>query len=990
MFINLHLHSNYSWDCVSKINKIVKKVKANGQTAVAVTDHGNMSGAIELYKECEKAAIKPIFGNEMYICKNGKSACDRNSSNKELNHIVILAKNKIGYKNLLKLTTLSNMPAHSYYKPRIDEEMLFAHKEGLIVINGHYGTSIFDTLFFNLNGAGISSSIEEAGSYFYPDYEQRFLKEATKFAQEFGDSFYVECQLFDQEDPVQQASGLALYKLAQKHGFQAVGTGDSHYISAKDSEAHKTFVAIKQNTKVSKLPDIRYLTSGKYTIIDNKTAQACYPEDLIRATNEIADKIESFDITNKQTIPLFMEGDSLQHLKDKCLNELDKLNLTTQEYIDRLNYEIEISQLGGLQDYFLIVNDYVDWARKNKILIGAGRGCLSNTNVYTKNGTVDISAVNINDYVITKSGKYNKVINKFEYDIKEECLKIKVKYGDATGITATKDHKILILKPGQDKLIKNAIWAEAKNLEIGDLLYTPVLKKQRKKKVFNLISFKEKKDKTEIKNGQIYHRINKNLIRIHPENISLDEDLAYLLGLFTGDGWLTKGKNTVCFIFNSIKNVKSQHKIETILTKYGFNYSILNNMCGKKANRITCHSTIFANFIKHIYKNYQFKAETKSIPEFIFNSSEEIKWSFLNGYLASDGSIKANSTIEFSSISKKLIYQAKLLLSSLKIPSGVYSANRSGQLNQFNGKKIEYNLYSYNFIKDKKHKLTLYAKNGLFLPIKSIEKVSGISKVYDIQVENESNYLTTSGIVHNSAGGSLIAFLLKTTSIDPIKYNLSFDRFYNKNRAVAKVLPDQDIDFPATRRDEVVDYLRSKYGEDKVSGVVTFNTLQGKAAIKDVLRVWGACDLKTAKDISDLIVSRDKISDRLAEFKEETGSDSIILYMLTNEPDILRPYVHLNAEGEIQGELAKYFGLAVELEGAIKAESKHASAFIIANKPITESVPMIKDKNSDNLLCAYNMYSFETAGLVKFDLLSLKSLDGLTEVNKIIKEIGIC
>lgn len=615
-FVHCHLHSAFSWDCASKIEKIVKHLKSINSTACAITDHGSMSGVIKFQKECQKAGIKPLLGVEGYICANQKSATEKGATNRKLNHIVLLAKNKIGYENLLKLVYLSNKPEYYYYKPRFSEDILFANSEGIIALNGHFDTSLFDCLIFNMDAAQTCETVEEARDYLFPNYEEKLLEVATRYKNVFGDDFYIECQLFDKSDVVQQLTASTLYEFAKKFGFQATGTGDPHYITTNDSKAHKTFVAIKQNTKVKRLADIGYFNSGKYCIFDTKEAQGCYPEDLILATQEIANKIEEYEITGPQRIPSFTPSkkESLKLVTNAVYKRLGEIGKgDNQEYIDRVKYELEMTEKGELQDYFLIMKDIIDWAKNRGILVGPSRG---------------------------------------------------------------------------------------------------------------------------------------------------------------------------------------------------------------------------------------------------------------------------------------------------------------------------------------------------------------------------------------SVGGALIAYLLKITAIDSIKYDLMWDRFMGPDRIENKVLPDIDTDFQTSRRHEVIEYIRSKYGEDKVCGVVTFGLLQGKSAIKAVFSAWEVLDHKQQKDISDKIPSRDKISDKLADFKEETGSDSIILYTLTHDPDALASYVTL-LDGKLEGELAPYFELAIELEGAIKTESRHASAIIVSDRPIYEVAPMMKDKSEDNLLCAFDMYSFELAGLVKVDALGLKSLDGLAQVNSLLKDYDL-
>lgn len=371
-FSNLHVHTNYSWDCISKIKDIIKFVRADGQTAVAMTDHGNLNGAVEFFKEAKKQGILPIIGIEFYICKPGKFADDKSSSNKSLNHLVCLAKNLRGYQNLLKMVKISN--ENYYYKPRIDEDILFNHCEGLIVINGHMDTSIHDCLFFNLDGVSKCESIDETRQYLYPDYEDKFLEVANKYKKWLGDDFYIEIQLFDQTDIVQQAAGSILIELANKYNFRAVATGDAHYIEPKDAIFHKVFCAISHNTKMSEMPDIGYFNSGNYGLITRERAQTCYGEDLIRNTCEIVSKIEPYDITLKTEIPKFNIENPKEYIYNICVDRLKELDKYNSEYLDRLDYELSILELGDLYDYFLIVSDYVQWAKSNDILAGPGRG----------------------------------------------------------------------------------------------------------------------------------------------------------------------------------------------------------------------------------------------------------------------------------------------------------------------------------------------------------------------------------------------------------------------------------------------------------------------------------------------------------------------------------------------------------------------------------------------------------------------------------------
>lgn len=1010
-FIHTHLHSAFSWDCASKIEKIIKHLKDIGSTACAITDHGGMSGVIKFQKECKKVGIKPLLGMEGYICANQMSATEKSATNRKLNHIVLLAKNKTGYQNLLKLVYLSNKPENYYYKPRFSEADLFAHSEGLICINGHYDTSIFDCLIYNMDGAQKCDTVEEARDYLFPNYKEKILEVANRYKKVFGDDFYIECQLFDKGDVVQQLTGTVLYEFAKEFGFKAVGTGDPHYIKQSDSKAHKTFVAIKTNSKVKNLANIGYFNSGKYNIFSTEDAKFCYNEELIRATQEIAAKVEDYDITGPQRIPSATESKekSFSIVKNYVYQRLKELKLDdNQEYLDRVEYELSMTEKGELQDYFLIMKDILDWARSKGILTGCGRGCLANTNIMLKNGEIkDISEIKVGDKVVCKSGNINKVINTFEYNVNEELVNIITNFGESKGITLTKDHKVLACQRSIKYICGEKIyydtefnitpeWIPASELKIGDFLVQPKINLKEVIPTYDLANFS-----ISLKNGSkvtfddnfVYSELNGNQFRSRSvlkskRFLEITEEFCYALGIFIGDGWLSKNKKMISFCFNSETNINSQNRVIKFMESIGCRSHIDLNQNGKKVNQVHFTNLAIYQLFRKIFSSYDYTPKSKCIPRFVFNLPDLHKACLLNGIIDSDGS-DDGSKITICTISKKLANHIKYLTQSLNIPCGLSSELRIEKRKEFGTKSRAYYcrlpIFYNKFIKEYAYRSF---KNHNLVKIRKINKVNDIKKVYDFHVENENDYLTTSGIVHNSVGGALIAYLLRITAIDSIKYDLMWDRFMGPDRIENKVLPDIDSDFQTSRRHEVIKYIRNKYGADRVCGVVTFGLLQGKSAIKSVLSAWEVLDHKQQKDISDRIPSRDKISDKLADFKEETGSDSIILYTLIHDPEALASYVTLS-NGKLEGELAPYFELAIELEGAIKTESRHASAIIVSDRPIYEVAPMMKDKNEDNLLCALDMYSFESAGLVKVDILGLTALDGLAQVNGLLKNYNL-
>jgi len=263
---------------------------------------------------------------------------------------------------------------------------------------------------------------------------------------------------------------------------------------------------------------------------------------------------------------------------------------------------------------------------------------------------------------------------------------------------------------------------------------------------------------------------------------------------------------------------------------------------------------------------------------------------------------------------------------------------------------------------------------------KTLIKYSG--KVHDLSVENTHSYNIEGLGVHNSAAGCLTSYLLNITSIDPIVYGLMFERFYNEGRnSPGKTsFPDIDVDFPVFGRERVIEYIRQKYGRNQVSQIFTLQEIQGRSAIREVLRVYAACPQEFINEISKKLPQKASIADKLEEAKET----SIIRWTLENEPDILKDWCEIK-DDELVGEYAFYFDKAIQIEGTFKGYGKHASAVVIANEPIAGICPMVKDKSSDEFIAAIEYEELEKMGLMKVDILGCISLDKLAAVNDLLQ-----
>jgi DNA polymerase-3 subunit alpha len=270
---------------------------------------------------------------------------------------------------------------------------------------------------------------------------------------------------------------------------------------------------------------------------------------------------------------------------------------------------------------------------------------------------------------------------------------------------------------------------------------------------------------------------------------------------------------------------------------------------------------------------------------------------------------------------------------------------------------------------------------------------AGLSS-YFLIVQDIVNFVRNNGWLpgpgRGSAAGCLVSYLIGITSIDPIKYSLLFDRFYNAGRNTGNriSMPDIDVDVPIDKRETIIEYIKNKYSHDKVSQMITFNTIKGRGALKDVLRVYGNISFEEMNKITKNIPDEAKIADELQEMKEETGESSIIRWALENNVDKLKEWCYIDDSGELQGPLAKRFEQAIRLEGTKSNQSKHAAGIAISSEPLNEICPMIYDSKNEQLIAGMEMQDLESIGIIKFDILGVAMLDKIMTI-KILLSNGV-
>ena len=355
-FAHLHLHTEYSLlDGACRINDLVKRVKELGQNAVAITDHGVMYGAIHFYKACRKEGIKPIIGCEVYV--SPRKHTDKIAElDRENRHLVLLCENETGYRNLMKLDSLA-WTEGLYYKPRVDMEMLEKYHEGLIALSACLAGEVPRAL--------VRNNYDEA------------KKIALRYREIFGaNNFFLELQNhgIDEEERITPY----LIKLSEECGVPLVATNDCHYINKEDSRLHHVLLCIQTaHTIQDKIP-LGFPTDEFY-LKSEEEMLSLFPKEAVENTQKIADRCNVEIEFGKLKLPRFDVPDNKDHLeyfREECYKGLQQHygENPEQTLIDRLEYEIATVAKMGYVDYYLIVADYVNYAKSKGIPVGIGRG----------------------------------------------------------------------------------------------------------------------------------------------------------------------------------------------------------------------------------------------------------------------------------------------------------------------------------------------------------------------------------------------------------------------------------------------------------------------------------------------------------------------------------------------------------------------------------------------------------------------------------------
>ena len=984
-FVHLHTHSHYSLlDGLAKIDDLIDRAKELGMKALALTDHGNLYGAVEFYKKAVKAEIKPILGVETYVAPRSRFEKQAKIDDNYF-HLILLAENNLGWKNMIKLITKSHLEGF-YYRPRVDKELLRQYHEGIIALSACLAGEIPQLILKN--------NFEQA---------EKTIKEYQEI---FGsENFFLEVSHHPNIPEAVKVND-ALKKLSKITFAPLVATQDIHYAKPEDAEYQDILLAVQTNNKTS---DENRLTMKveDFSMRSQEQMMESFKDlpEAIENTEKIAERCNVNLTLNQILLPNFplpeQEISADDYLRKLVMERLsNRFEVADAKVMERLDYELEVIKKTGFADYFLIVQDFVIWAKERGIVVGPGRGCfLPDTKILLKDGRQkNIQDIKPQERVISAFGNKRRVKKVLSYDIDEEIAIIKSKM-PIFNLRLTKDHKVLavkhkmcpvnsikgtICKPSCNRSCKKNLWSgynprwiEAQNLKKNDFLLYPIFKLRQIETKFDLLNFNHLDSRLKGNNKYVWYEIGTNRLiqKKIKRYIKLDKKFAQLLGFYISEGWSRSRRKyreaTIGFGFhrNEKKYIEKTRKL--LKQIFGLDSSVVFHKT-KNSCQVLAYSRIAARFLERLCGKY---SQNKDIPYQIFESSDEIIIALLTSLFKGDGSRKDTMRVSFDSTSLNLVSQIKVLLARLGIMSSIkirkpqkkrrskpsYKLTISGkQLFKFN------KLFKEFQIPVKKQKFyrndTFIWRNYIWFPVKEISFERYKGKVCDLTVEKDSSYVANEIAVHNSAAGSLVSYVLGVTDINPLKYDLLFERFLNPDRIS---MPDIDLDFTDVRRDEVFAYIRQKYGEDRVAQIITFGTMAARAAVRDAGRAlglsYGFCD-QLAKLIPAL--PHQKLDDAIKKVPE-------LNELYKNNPDA-----------------KKVIDAAFKLEGVARHASVHAAGVVVSKEPLTDYVPLQRAPQNENIVITqFDMYSIEDLGLLKIDLLGLKNLTIIEEAIRLIKEI---
>ena len=1010
-FVHLHTHSDHSLlDGFARVPDLIAAAKADGQPALALTDHGTMAGLFSFHKQCRAAGVKPILGMEAYHHPTHGAA----AGGKMWNHLLLLARDREGLGRMMEINARAwDDPVRR--KPIVTDDILrTVGTEGIISTTGCLSAAVPATLLSEGYDAACRV-VESQLSLFDPS------------------RYFVEIQDHGIDD--QLAIIDDLFRLAEQFGLVPVATNDSHYLSVDEADAHDGYLAMGTGTTIDDPRAFHFNGHGHHFRTEEEMREVFPPErfgvDVVSATARVADLVSDYDLTDgTYKIPAYShdpnhsDAEEIRVRTEKFLTDRFGEDVP-QAYRDRANHEMSVIDSMGFSGYTLIVaDDIIGWPREHGITIGPGRGCLKgDTPVRTEDGFKPISEITAGERVLTHTGQWHEVTDTFRYDVSEPLVRVHSCFDHGGGVTMTSDHKVLVVRGGADGPMT---WVEAGRLDENDYVAVPrpsspgvaphtvdlasscdpetcrtseseIVETRRFTRDFpgsvddlvprhdvprgffrRVLSRKASNDMVEqvsrvveqegfdsLEAWMEYFQHTRRLTNTMARRVSIDEDFLFVLG-----AWIASGKGGAGSPVAQWR-VGVNHD-DGSLPKYlrhvvGPGVPVTTREChGVVSYRL--HSPTWCRFLSGMVPGHGRLDKDADVPSWVDDLDVAGKEALLHGLWW------GNPHNHIIVASEALSDSVRRLLWSVGSPAGLSQ--------QFGPGGVP--LWCVHTSINSQASSWFATDSHILYRVKGVVAEVGVDEVFDIQVEGDHSFCTSSYVVHNSAAGSLVNWAVGITDIDPIAHDCYFERYLNPSR---HSMPDIDVDMESGSQARIVDHLREKFGADHVAHIATMQVQKPKSALRNALRVCGVPHRQADKlasvwrDVDDSPCSLARALDPHAPNRDEVCSDG---WRANHElRDMVRdweddPRIDVEA-------LHRGLEMAGRFEGKIRTVGEHAAGVLITPEPVTHYAP-IRIDDDGFMVVEWDLHDCEEAGLVKFDLLRLAALNVISRTVEMIAE----
>jgi len=1029
-FVHLHVHSDGSLqDGISSVKRIVEKTKALGMPAVSITDHGRAGSLLDFYKTCRKNEIKPLLGLEAYVAPRSHTLKEPIDGFSTSYHLTLLAKNATGLKNIFRLTSLGWLEGF-YYRPRVSTELLKQYREGLIVLSG-CGSGYISKMFLDRQ----DKEAYEHAKLLREIYKDDFYVEI----QDHG----IDWQAPLKEKLIHLSNQMSIPAIAtQDSHFIEHDEYLLHQkvcrLTASDLEFSTTETYFKSYDEMlvrfGQTPELLHRTAEVAEKCNvewdyGRTIWPVYPlekttpdEELERLATEGFHKLfgegtevykERFryelavikkmgfstyflvvqDLINWAKdnkiptgpgrgclvggTPVFLADGRTKKLAeieigDKIINKDGRPGTVTKVFEYPVEEElVRLETFYGDFEGIILTKDHLVFGEKTKHVENYFKWSKTTQKSQKKYKPLsweieEIKADNLNvgDWVLFPKIEISPILppekidlapyislNRYDCSI-EQNLIIEYVPNNEPFIGSVHDiHRQTKISRGAIKHFRDNQDPERKNTRQEEARKT--VKKYILSKFSSLEEWRQNSFRNKTKEVSVSRYIN------------LDEEFFWILGKWAADGWLQKRSDRTWGIcFNSENEILQAERVKRWLRANNLNFEEYPHAINKLL-QIEVHSGLFCHWWSNLFPDYRYTSQTKAFPRFVSSLPEKHLKSVLTGYIEGDAG-EEQGRIKITTTSRKLAHQTKFNLLRLGIPSSIRFEEREDSRENFPDETESYHLNipivdflaelypSHATIK----RYNWERRDGQILcKIRSKKYIKDIKKVYDISIDNDPSYLTSSGVVHNSGAGSLICYCLGITGVDPIKYGLYFDRFLNSERIS---LPDLDLDMCPRGRKQVLQYVMSKYGEDRVCQIGTYGAFKPRGSLRDFARVCGYPP-SVGAELAKLIPP--DVAGKALTFDEAVHAEPKLL--TTGYPEVV--------------------DFARKAEGLRTKAGVHAAGIVIADRPLTDILPLFKGK-SDETATQFDMHDVEELGLVKYDFLGLINLTIIDDTIKLIEK----